>query len=104
MGVAMRNRGIVVVGASAGGVEALQNLVADLSPKLPLPVCVVLHVSPHVSGLLDEILDRSGPLKARNARDFERLRPGRIYVAPPDHHLIVEPGLVRLTRGPRENR
>jgi two-component system chemotaxis response regulator CheB len=100
----MRTRGIVVVGASAGGIEPLRDLVAGLSPGFPLPVCVVLHVSPHSRGRLDEVLDSSGPLRANNARAFERLRPGRIYVAPPDYHLIVEPGVVRLTRGPRENR
>jgi two-component system chemotaxis response regulator CheB len=99
----MRRTGIVVVGASAGGVEALRRLVAGLSPEFPLPICVVLHVSPRSPGLLDEILDRAGPLRAKNACAFERLRPGRIYVAPPDRHLIVEPGVVRLTRGPREN-
>jgi two-component system chemotaxis response regulator CheB len=99
----MRTGGIVVVGASAGGIEALRNLVAGLSPEFPLPVCVALHVSPHSRGLLGEILDRSGPLRANNARGFERLRPGRIYVAPPDRHLIVGPGVVRLTTGSREN-
>ena len=74
-----------------------------VSPEFPLPVCVVLHTSPHSLGLLGEILDESGPLRAKNARAFERLRPGRIYVAPPDYHLIVEPGAVRLTGGPRES-
>jgi two-component system chemotaxis response regulator CheB len=100
----MREKGIVVVGASAGGIQALRSLVAGLSPEFPLPICVVLHVSPRSPGLLGEILDRSGPLRAKNARDFERLRPSRIYVAPPDHDLIVELGGVRLTRGARENR
>lgn len=100
----MRTRGIVAVGASAGGINALRNLAAGLSPQFPLPMCVVVHVWPHSPGLLGEILDRSGPLRANNARQCERLRPGRIYVAPPDYHLIVEPGVVRLTRGLREDR
>lgn len=100
----MRTSNIVVVGASAGGVDALRTLVAGLSPEFPLPVCVVVHVSPDSPGLLGEILDRSGPLRAKNACEFQRLRPRCIYVAPPDHHLMVEPGVVRLTRGPRENR
>ena len=99
----MNTSGIVVVGASAGGIQAIRNLVGSLSPKFPLPVCVVVHISPYSAGLLGEILDRSGPLRASNARDLERLYPGRIYVAPPAHHLIVGPGVLRLINGPREN-
>jgi two-component system chemotaxis response regulator CheB len=100
----MRTKHVVVVGASAGGIEALRELVAGLPADFPAPVCIVLHTAPHAPGVLDSILSRSGPLPARNARDRERLEPGRMYVAPPDCHLLVEPGRVRVTKGPRENR
>jgi two-component system chemotaxis response regulator CheB len=97
-------RHIVVIGASGGGIEALRTLVGGLPPDFPAPVCVVLHTSPQSPGLLDEILARAGPLPATNAVSGERLLPGRIYVAPPDFHLVIEPGRVRIAKGPRENR
>jgi two-component system chemotaxis response regulator CheB len=98
------NKRIVVIGASAGGIETLRQLVSGLPADFPCPIAVVVHTSPQSPGVLDEILSRSGPLTAINARNGSRLRPGRIYVAPPDHHLVIEPGHVRITKGPRENR
>lgn len=95
---------IIVVGASAGGVDALTTLVAGLPEDLPVSVFVVLHTSPESPGVFAHILDRAGPLPARYAEDRERILPGRVYVAPPDQHLVIEPGKVRLTRGPKENR
>jgi two-component system chemotaxis response regulator CheB len=95
---------IIVVGASAGGIEALRALVGGLPEDLAAAVFVVLHTSPESPGMLADILDRFGKLPATNAQDGERIRPGRIYVAPPDRHLLVEPGVVRTTRGPKENR
>lgn len=95
---------IIVIGASAGGLEALRALAAGLPADFAAAVFVVLHTSPESPGLLPAILGRAGPLPAVAAEDGERLRTGRIYVAPPDHHLVVEPGVVRATRGPRENR
>jgi two-component system chemotaxis response regulator CheB len=100
----MRSKHIVVIGASAGGLEALRALVGALDPDFAAPICVVLHTSPQSPGLLDGILTRSGKLEATNAINGERLRPGHIYVAPPDFHLVIEPGIVRVTKGPRENR
>lgn len=101
----MQRRNIVVVGASSGGVDALKELAAALPRDLRAAVFVVLHVAPYSLGILPEILERAGPLPASNARDWERIEPGRIYVAPPDHHMTVErSGYVRVTRGPRENR
>ena len=94
----------LVVGASMGGLDALRQLVAGLDPDLPAAVLVVLHVHARSPGALGEILDAAGPLPARLAVDGEALRPGRIYVAPPDHHLLVAGDRIRLTRGPRENR
>ena len=95
---------IIVIGTSAGGLEALRVLVGGLPADFAASVFVVLHTSPHSPGLLPAILERAGRLPALNPQDRERIRPGRIYVAPPDHHLVIEPGLARVTRGPKENR
>jgi two-component system, chemotaxis family, protein-glutamate methylesterase/glutaminase len=95
---------IVVIGASAGGIDALRLLTAGLPPDFPSPIVVVLHMSPESPGILHDILDRSGPLRASTVRDGERLEAGRIFVAPPDRHVLLEPGKLHLTRGPRENR
>ena len=95
---------IVVIGASAGGIETLRMLVSGLPANFPAAICIVLHTSPQSPGVLPGILARAGHLPAVNARDTEPLRPGHIYVAPPDHHLVLEPGRVRVTKGPRENR
>jgi two-component system chemotaxis response regulator CheB len=96
-------RNVVVVGASAGGVEALSAFVAELAPGLTAAVLVVLHVAPGGTSVLPGILDRSGPLPAHAARDGEPLEQGKVLVAVPDHHLIVDGEDVRLARGPREN-
>jgi two-component system chemotaxis response regulator CheB len=101
----MHRKEIIVIGASAGGIDALKALVGLLPRDFRASVFIVLHVAPYSLGILPEILERAGPLPAANAKDWERIEPGRIYVAPPDFHLLVEqPGHVRLTRGPRENR
>jgi two-component system, chemotaxis family, protein-glutamate methylesterase/glutaminase len=96
-------RDLVVIGASAGGVEALTRVVKDLPPDLPAAVCVVLHIAPGSPSMLAHILGRAGKLPCRPARDGEHLRNGVILVAPPDHHLVIEDSRVRLTVGPREN-
>ena len=96
-------RDLVVIGASAGGVEVLSRLARDLPADLEAAVCVVLHIAPSSPSMLASILDRAGRLPCRAARDGDRLRAGEILVAPPDRHLVVEDGRVRLTVGPREN-
>ena len=101
----MHGKDIIVIGTSSGGIDALKGLVASLPRDLKAAVFVALHVAPYSIGILPEILERAGPLPASNARDMEPIEHGRIYVAPPDRHLLVEsPGVVRVTRGPRENR
>ena len=95
---------IVVVGASAGGIEALQGLVAGLPYDFAGALCVVLHLHPHSSSALPEILAKAGPLPVRHARDGEAVRVGHIYVAPPDHHLLVDGDRLAVTKGPKENR
>lgn len=99
----MTNRDVIVVGASAGGVEALRAMAAGLPPDLPASVLVVLHMPRTAPSALPRILERSGPLPARGAFDGEPLVPGRIYVAPPDRHLLLLDHRVRLSRGPTEN-
>jgi two-component system, chemotaxis family, protein-glutamate methylesterase/glutaminase len=95
---------IICIGASAGGIEALRLLVAGLPADINAAIIVVLHTSSESPGIIGAILDHAGALPAANAVDGEHIQPGRIYVAPPDYHLLVEPGLIRLTRGPKENR
>jgi two-component system, chemotaxis family, protein-glutamate methylesterase/glutaminase len=96
-------RDLVVIGASAGGIEALRRVIGVLPPDLPAAVCVVLHVSASSPSALGGILDRAGRLPCRSADDGDALVAGEILVAPPDHHLVVEGDQVRLTVGPREN-
>lgn len=101
---APRGHDVIVVGASLGGIEALRALVGGLPPDLPAAVVVVQHTAAASPGTLGEILDRAGPLPARLAERGEPLRLGQIVVAPPDQHLLVVDGGVRLSRGARENR
>jgi two-component system chemotaxis response regulator CheB len=95
---------IIAIGTSAGGLDALRTIVAALPADFAVAVCVVMHTSPETPSILPEILDRAGPLKVFHPRDRDRLKVGHVYVAPPDCHLLIEPGQVRVTRGPRENR
>jgi two-component system chemotaxis response regulator CheB len=98
-------RDIVVIGASAGGVDALSEIVRGLPPDLPAAIFVVLHIAPHSPGYLPEILSMRGALPAMNARDGQRFGNGAIYVAPPDHHLLLQANRTMVVvRGPRENR
>jgi two-component system chemotaxis response regulator CheB len=95
--------GVVAVGASAGGVEALTHFAAHLPTDLPYAVLVALHMPPGGPSVLARILDRSGPLPAATATDGARLEPGRIFVAEPNRHLLVYDHRVRLSEGPTEN-
>ena len=93
---------IVVIGASKGGVEALNTLVGRLQPDIPAALFVVQHIGPHPSSL-PEILSKAGPLAAMHAHQGQGIRPGEIYIAPPDHHLVLKRRSMTLSRGPREN-
>ncbi|HVE91927.1 MAG TPA: chemotaxis protein CheB [Actinomycetota bacterium] len=99
----MQNRDIVTIGASAGGIEALTRLCAALPRDLEAAVFVVLHIQPLATSVLPQILDRAGPLTVEHARDGLPPERRRIYVAPPDHHLVVADGCMRLSRSPRQN-
>jgi two-component system, chemotaxis family, protein-glutamate methylesterase/glutaminase len=94
------NRNLVVIGASAGGVEALQRVIGGLPTTLNACVLIVLHTS---SRSLARVLERSSQLPVAEAEDATPLRNGRIYLARPDLHLVVEDGFIRVIAGPREN-
>jgi two-component system chemotaxis response regulator CheB len=95
---------VVVIGASAGGVEALCTLVSMLPSDLPASIFIVLHIPAQSPSLLPEILSRQGPLHSKHPENGEQIRHGQIYVAPPDLHMLVGQGHIRLSRGPKENR
>ena len=97
-------RDIIVAGASMGGVEAFRNLVRQLPASFPGTVFLVLHTSPESPGILPDILAREGALPARNAEHDLHYKTGHIYVAPPDHHLLLRDHKTILSRGPKENR
>lgn len=100
----MATHDIIVVGASAGGVEVVTKLVEGLPPDLSAAVFIVLHIPPFARSVLPDILARSGRLPVEHPRSGEEIRRGHIYVAPPDRHLIVEKNHILLSAGPRENR
>ncbi|HYF03856.1 MAG TPA: chemotaxis protein CheB, partial [Patescibacteria group bacterium] len=98
-------RDIVVIGASAGGITALLELVKTLPEDFPAAIFIVQHIAPHSESILPELLSSRGALKAVHPKDGELIKPGKIYVAPPDHHLLVgDGGKVLVTKGPKENR
>jgi two-component system, chemotaxis family, protein-glutamate methylesterase/glutaminase len=96
-------QGVVAVGASAGGVDALTQLVAGLPRELPFAVLVVLHFPASAPSVLAKILDRSGALPAVSASDGQPLQAGQIHVGVPDRHLLVSDHHVVLSEGPTEN-
>lgn len=93
---------IIVIGTSQGGVAALQLLVAALPADLAAAVFIVLHTGAHKSEL-PQLLSHAGPLSATHAENGAQIQAGHIYVAPPDYHLVVERGRMRLIKGPKEN-
>jgi two-component system, chemotaxis family, protein-glutamate methylesterase/glutaminase len=99
----MANRDIVAIGTSAGGVEALLFLAKNLQSDLPASVLLTIHLPSHARSALDEVLSSAGKLPAQFAKDGDTLRKSRIYIAPPDRHLIVDGDRLSLGEGPREN-
>ena len=93
----------IVIGASAGGLKPLKELVSRLPADLPAPVFAAMHVPAYQPSQLPEILSRTGPLPAIHPEDNRRTEAGFIYVAPPDHHLLVDDGHMAVKRGPKEN-
>jgi two-component system chemotaxis response regulator CheB len=103
MAAASAGHNIVVIGASAGGVEAVTELVRGLPADLPASVFVSMHMHAGASSFMPEILSRAGNLRASHPVHGEAIVPGRIYVAPPDNHLMLRPGYMSVLRGPKEN-
>lgn len=94
---------MIAIGASAGGTQVLFDTVRELPADLPASLFVVLHTSPAHPSHLPELLSGHGPLPASHPLDGEKIERGRIYVAPPDNHLIVRQGSMEVARGPKEN-
>jgi two-component system chemotaxis response regulator CheB len=95
---------VVVIGGSAGAIAALRELFAGLPRDLPAAVFVVVHISPESPALLADALARTATMPVHSARDGMAVKHGEIVVAPPDRHLLLQDGVVRLNHGPRENR
>lgn len=100
----MAQRDIVVIGASAGGVSALEQLIGSLPEDFPASIFIVLHTPPHSPSKLPQILSRAGKLEAVHPEEKEQIEQGKIYVAPPDRHLMLEEEYVTARKGPKENR
>src|SRR6185436_18459835 len=99
----MAGRDLVVIGGSAGALEALIRLIEGVPAPNDATLLVVIHRAADLPGVMPHILDRHGPLRATYATDGEVFEPGHVYVAPPDHHLLVSGERLRITRGPRAN-
>ncbi len=97
-------RNVVVIGASAGGMETLVRLLRNISNDISASIFIVQHVGRNSILQFDHILDQAGPLPVSFGKDGERFKPGHVYLAPPDHHLLISKQSIRITHGPRENR
>jgi len=100
----MRSRNIVVIGASAGGIEALGEVAANLPSDFQGSICLVQHLAASTNSQFDRVLKRRMSLPVEIAVDRNRIQPGTFYVAPPDQHLLIDGEQMFLSRGPRENR
>jgi two-component system chemotaxis response regulator CheB len=99
----MPRQDIVVIGGSAGALEALVNILTALPSRLEAAIFAVLHTAPQGGGALPQVLSRSTALPVDFAVDGSRVEKSRVYVAPPDHHVTLEDGVMSVHRGPREN-
>jgi two-component system chemotaxis response regulator CheB len=99
----MANRDIVVIGGSAGSIGPLKTILAELPPDFPAAIIVVVHVPAQSTGVFVTVASAVTALPVKNASDGDAVLPGRIYLAPPDRHLLVIDGTFRLGHGPREN-
>jgi two-component system, chemotaxis family, protein-glutamate methylesterase/glutaminase len=95
---------IIVIGSSAGGIKALSSIVANLEPDIDAAIFIVQHLGANSPSFLPEIFCDVGSVTAVHPADQEKIKKGKIYVAPPDYHLLVKEGHVRVVRGPQENR
>jgi two-component system, chemotaxis family, protein-glutamate methylesterase/glutaminase len=100
----MKGRDIIVIGTSAGGLEALGELVAQLPSDLPAAIFIVQHLAPDLSGVaLLRRLSQYKSFDARFAEDGEAIKPGQVYLAPPDSHMLVREKQILIAKGAREN-
>lgn len=99
----MPQRDVIAIGGSAGSVEVIRTICRTMPADLPASILIAVHVGARNPNLLAGILDMGGPLPASTAVDGETIQRGRIYVAPADHHLLIDGTVLRLGRGPREN-
>jgi two-component system chemotaxis response regulator CheB len=99
----MENDHVIVIGSSAGGVTALQQLVAGLPASFRVPIFIVQHVAADNVSYLPDILTRCGLLPASHPKDGQAIAAGNIYLAPPGHHMLIEGGHILIKRGPKEN-
>src|SRR5262245_732374 len=96
---------VIVIGTSAGGVQALKVLLVTLPADLDALLFAVLHIAPSSPGFLADLLSKPGQLRCVHPSQGEKSQPGRFYLAPPDRHMLVEAqGTIRLSHGPKENR
>ena len=100
-----KGRNIIVIGTSAGGLEALDTLIGQLPTDLPAAIFIVQHMAPqNTAEALLHRLRRHRAFDCALAKDGDSFRQGRIYIAPPDSHLLVKKSKVLVTKGARENR
>ena len=97
------NRDILVIGGSSGSSGVLKRILANLPPDLPASIFIVTHVPSNSAGFLDEVLAKESNLPVAQAVDRQAMERGHVYVAPPDRHLLLLDGIIRLGDGPREN-
>lgn len=100
----MEKHHVIVIGTSAGGVQALKTIVRSLPNNFPASVHIVQHISTEAFSNLPQVLSKTAQLPVAFAQDKELIEPSHIYIAPPDYHLLLEENRLRIIRGPRENR
>lgn len=100
------NKHVVVIGTSAGGMKALKTLIQQLPEDFPAPILIVQHISADATGnVLLDALNKCGKLKCVHSKNGNQIKPGYIYLAPSDHHLMIEKnGTLLVTKGAQENR
>lgn len=100
----MDGHDVIVIGASAGGLKAVSAVLGALPADLPAAILVVQHLAPDHESILPKLLNDVSDLRVTSPTDGEKVVPGRVYVAVPDHHMLLRDGRVHILRGPQENR
>lgn len=95
---------IIVIGGSAGAIPSVMEIMRGLPPHFPVPICVVIHFHPDARSVLPMLLESTSGIPAKHPQTQEFLMPRHIYVAPPDHHMVIHKNRILLHRGPHENR